>query len=376
MNLKFLLLTILLLTACNQAPKAPEEHPILSKKDSLVPPEEKLSFEDSINLDTIWLICAGDIMPASNFNGNYLPRKEGKQLFTDLVPHIQAADIAFGNFEGVLADSGLTDKKCYDPKFCYRFRIPLVYADRLKEAGFDLLNIACNHIDDFGRKGRRVTEKNLYAKGFWVAGLKHRPCIQFEKDGLVYGFCAFAPFSGCFGMRDTAAIAHEIRQLAPLCDVVIVSLHGGAEGSDHRHVTREDEVFLGFNRGNMYEVAHIAIDAGADVIIGTGQHVVRALELYKNRLIMYSLGNFCTYGLFALNEYTGYAPLMRVGLNKRGDFLAAQIIPIKQIKKLGTRFDPEGIAIQQLRELTEEDFLDGQLKVFANGWVYGMTNGE
>lgn len=328
--------------------------------------------------DTIWLVAAGDIVPATNHPVNILPPDSGKTLFTDLLPYIQAADLAFGNFEGAVQDTGGWPKICYDERFCFRFRIPEIYADRVKEAGFDLLNIACNHIDDFGQKGRLRTDSCLRAKGFKTAGLKHRPTIVFTKDGIRYGFAAFAQFYGCYGLRDSLALAEEVRRLKKISDVVIVSLHGGAEGPKYRHLPKEDEIFLEFNRGNMYAAAHHCIDAGADLIIGTGPHVSRALELYKGSLIMYSLGNFCTYG-FRLNEYTGYAPLMRVGLSPSGEFLAAQIIPIKQIGRGLPRYDSTALAIKHLQELTQADFPNTPLHIQDDGWVFpieGATNIE
>jgi poly-gamma-glutamate capsule biosynthesis protein CapA/YwtB (metallophosphatase superfamily) len=319
--------------------------------------------------DTIWLIAAGDIVPATNHPVNILPPDSGKTLFNELSPYIKAADLAFGNFEGVVQDSGGQAKICYDKRFCFRFRIPEIYADRVKEAGFDLLNIACNHIDDFGQKGRLRTDSCLHAKGFKTAGLKHRPSIIFTKNGIRYGFAAFAPFYGCYGLRDSFALAEEVRRLKKKVDVVIVSLHSGAEGPSHRHLPKEDEIFLEFNRGNIYAAAHYCVDAGADLIIGTGPHVSRALELYKGKLIMYSIGNFCTYG-FRMNEYTAYAPLMRVGFSQKGEFLAAQIIPIKQIERGLPRYDSTGLAIKHLQELTASDFPNTAIRIQDNGWIY------
>ncbi len=334
-----------------------------------------IQLEATPSKDTIWLIAAGDIVPATNYPRNILPPDAGRSLFTDLVPYIQAADIAFGNFEGAVQDSGGKPKICYDPRFCFRFRIPEIYADRVKEAGFDILNIACNHIDDLGQAGRLRTDSCLRAKGFKTAGLKHRPSIIFTQNGITYGFAAFAQFYGCYGLRDSFALAEEVRRLDKLCDVVIVSIHGGSEGPKHRRLPREDEVFLEFNRGNMYAAAHYCVDAGADVVIGTGPHVTRAMELYQGRLIMYSIGNFCTYG-FRLGTYSGYAPLMRVGFAPDGQFLAAQVIPIKQIERGLPRYDSTGLAIQHLQELTALDFPETPIRIQDDGWIFPNTTSK
>jgi len=356
-----LFLGFLLLIACGEKRE---------QKPSLLPPIKKTTVQIAELKDTIWIAAVGDVVPASDYDRIALPPNNGQQLFTDLVTYIQSADLAFANFEGVL--SGCDDceaRKCNDRKYCYRFRIPEIYATRVKEAGFDFLNIACNHIEDFGVKGRVHTHKRLLEMGFFAAGIEQHPCIAFEMGGMKYGFCAFAQFQGCSKMRNSSLLICEVKKMVESCDLVIVSLHGGAEGPKHRNTPREDEEFLEFNRGNMYKTAHLCIDAGADLIIGTGPHVARAVELYKNRFIMYSLGNFCTYGPFGHHVYTRHAPLMRVGIDAEGNFLAAQIIPIKQIEKGLPRYDSAGLAIQHLKELTTEDFPKTPLTIGRDGWI-------
>ena len=91
-----------------------------------------------------------------------------------------------------------------------------------------------------------------------------------------------------------------IAYLDSLVDIVIVSFHGGAEGSEYTNITKKTEIFLGENRGNPYEFSRVAIDAGADVIFGHGPHVTRSMDIYKNRFIAYSLGNFATYARMSL----------------------------------------------------------------------------
>ena len=75
--------------------------------------------------------------------------------------------------------------------------------------------------------------------------------------------------------------------------------------------------FYGENRGNAYAFARMAIDAGADVVLGSGPHVTRAVDLYKNRFIAYSLGNFCTYGMFNLDGPNGMAPLLALNITEK-----------------------------------------------------------
>ena len=115
---------------------------------------------------------------------------------------------------------------------------------------------------------------------------------------MKYGFAAFAPNNGTVSIHDLDEARRLVSQLDSVSDVVIVSFHGGAEGSKHQHVPRRNEIFYGEDRGNVYDFAHSMIDAGADIVFGHGPHVTRAVDIYKNRFIIYSLGNFCTYGPF------------------------------------------------------------------------------
>jgi poly-gamma-glutamate capsule biosynthesis protein CapA/YwtB (metallophosphatase superfamily) len=153
-------------------------------------------------------------------------------------------------------------------------------------------------------------------------------------------------------------------------DIVIVSFHGGAEGTAYRHVPRKNELFYGENRGNVYAFSHAMIDAGADIIFGHGPHVTRAVEVYKNRFIAYSLGNFCTYARFNLRGENGLAPIMDVKTKPDGTFLFAEITPIIQRGEGGAEIDKEGRVIKVIQELTEKDFPEGQLTIDDTGRIH------
>jgi hypothetical protein len=336
-------------------------------KETEKPKEVKI--EETLE-DTIWIAAVGDMVPGSDHGRIALPPDEGRTLFTDLKSYISESDLAFANFEGVVSGCKCPVRSCNnDTVYCYRFQVPEYSVQRMKEAGFDILNIACNHLGDFNELGRKFNTNKLIEMGFEPAGSVERPCTVFEKDGVKYGFCAFGEFYGCIGIRDSVKLLKVLRETVEKSDVMIVSLHGGAEGPKYRRVPRKDEIFLEHNRGNMYKTAHLCIDNGADIIIGTGPHVVRAIELYKNRMIMYSLGNFCTYGPFGKHETTRHSPLMQIGINKKGEFLAARAIPTKQIDKGIPRYDSSGLALKHLRELTNLDFPDTDLIIAVDGKI-------
>ena len=137
---------------------------------------------------------------------------------------------------------------------------------------------------------------------------------------------------------------------------MIVSFHGGAEGSKSTRVPRANEIFFGENRGNVYKFAHSVIDAGADVVLGHGPHVTRAVEVYNGKFIAYSMGNFNTYGRFSLQGPNGIAPLLNIKINRKGDFLYADVLSVKQTKANGLLLDDDCKVFEEMKRLTKLDF--------------------
>lgn len=314
--------------------------------------------------------AVGDIMLGTGYPDiGYLPPDDGKGLLDSVKEFLVDADITVGNLEGVLLDTGKTVKRCSDPSLCYAFRMPTRYVSYLKQAGFDVMSIANNHIGDFGDPGRNNTVETLRKNGIYYAGLENCPETRFEINGVRVGFCAFAPNYGTVDLRDIRAAQALVKKLDAVCDIVLVAFHGGAEGASHRHVTRKTETFYNENRGNVYEFSHRVIDAGADAVFGHGPHVTRAVELYKNRFIAYSLGNFCTYGPFNLRGPNGMAPIIKITLNATGEFVEGRIIPIIQEKPGGPKLDPEKKVIREIQSLTRSDFPETKLNIDHNGLI-------
>jgi hypothetical protein len=321
--------------------------------------------------DSLTIVGVGDIMMGTNYpSSRYLPPNDGKDLLSSLSIHLKNADVTFGNLEGTLLDKGGAVKRCSDPSKCYAFRMPQRYAGLLKEHGFDVLSIANNHVGDFGQSGRNATIQTLQDHGFHFAGLTSHKSTTWEQDGVVYGFCAFAPNSGTVDIRDIPGAKLIVQELAEQCDVVIVSFHGGAEGTKYQHVTRQTERFYGENRGNVYQFSHAMIDAGADIIFGHGPHVTRAMEIYKERFIIYSLGNFCTYARFNLRGANGIAPLIKLKVKNDGTFLSGQIVSVIQEGEGGPKIDGSNRAVTTLQALTRSDFPESKLVIEDNGKFY------
>jgi hypothetical protein len=319
---------------------------------------------------TIVCMGVGDIMLGSNYPSvNLLPPNGGKDILNEVAPLLLKADITFGNLEGVIMSEKGTPKQCKNPAYCYVFKSPDNYVQHFLDAGFDLLSVANNHTGDFGAKGREHTAKVLQEAGIQFAGHETHPYTIFERKGIRYGFCAFAPNTGTVSLLKIEEAVSLIRMLNDSCDIVIVSMHTGAEGSKFNHITRKDEIYVGENRGNPYSFAHRAIDAGADIVWGHGPHVVRAVDIYKDRFIAYSLGNFATYGTINVNGISGYAPIIEIETDRRGKFISGKIHSAIQHKGEGPRWDSSNRVIMEIKKLTETDIPACELLVEENGEI-------
>ena len=320
--------------------------------------------------DTISVIGVGDIMMGTNFpSEKYLPPENGSRLWREVNDLLNDADLTFGNLEGVVLDSGGTQKKCNNPDLCYLFRTPERFISNLVDAGFDVMSMANNHAGDFGPECRENTVKVLDSLGINHAGLIERPYCLITIDGIKFGFAAFSPNTGTLSINDHEEAKKIVTHLDSMSDIVIVSFHGGAEGSKYQHVLRETEFFYGENRGNIYEFAHDLINSGADIIFGHGPHVTRAIEVYQNKFIAYSLGNFCTYARFNLKGANGLAPIIKVYTDHRGKFLWGQIIPIFQEGEGGPKIDPQKRVIKTMQELTSTDFPEVEISINDDGLI-------
>lgn len=325
------------------------------------------SFAQSDSLITI--AGVGDIMFGTNYpSPSYLPPNDGKNLLDSVEAVLKSADITFGNAEGTFLDEGGEVKSCKDPSVCYAFRQPTRYANYFKQGGFDLVSVANNHVGDFGETGRKSTSKTLKEAGIAYAGLLTCPYTIIEKNGIKYGLCAFSPNGGTCDIKNIKEAAKLVAKVDSLCDILIVSFHGGAEGSKHTHVPKRTEIFYGEDRGNVYAFSHAMIEAGADIVFGHGPHVTRAVEVYKNKFIAYSMGNFCTYGRFNLKGINGVAPIVQVSINKKGEFQKATIVSTRQKGEGIPVLDPSQQAFKQIEMLTNADF-PGHKLIFKNGEI-------
>ncbi len=358
---------IALLAACQDTPLVQQRHHAkrkIRKAQKNLPPVVAAR-------DSFCIAAVGDIMLGTSYpDKKTLPPDSAINSFKNVSDELRSADVAFGNLEGTLLDTGApAHYKLHQLSKAYLFRMPQQYAAVLKDAGFNLLSLANNHIGDFGERGRKVTMKTLDSLGIWYGGQQSHPSAIFKVDGVTYGFCAFAPNSQTLSILDLQQATTIIQNLKQQCDILIVSFHGGGEGTLFEHVPFKMESYTNEKRGDVRAFAHNAVDAGADLVLGNGPHVCRAMEVYNDRLIAYSLGNFCTYKCVSVAGVCGYAPLLKVFVNRKGKFLSGRIMANIQTHDKGLMPDTLNKAVARIKALTLADFPQSRLFIGDDGFI-------
>lgn len=322
---------------------------------------------------TITLAFTGDIMMGTTWpdsiHGSGLPVDGGKHLFDDVSPILRRVDVACGNLEGSFLSGPGKRRPMGNPKTYFVFRMPPSYVNHLLDAGYDFVGIANNHINDFGEPGRQSTMSTLRDAGLPFAGLKGKCEIAWlESKGLKVAVTQFGHGGNNLDVNDLSELRRVVKTMRDSADVVIVSFHGGAEGTAYLHVPHKAETYVGEQRGNVEEFAHAAIDAGADVVYGHGPHVPRAAELYNGHIIFYSMGNFCTPRRMGIRGATGYAPVAEVTIDATdGTFLGGRIHSFIQQSGKGPRADSTNAASSLIRQLSLDDFPASQLVIAPDG---------
>ena len=324
-----------------------------------------------LQADEIVIHAVGDVMPGA---GN--PSAVPQDLF-DAIPQLRGADLLFGNFEGSVSDDASLARPCKGrPGTCFRFVMPTDAVRLIGNTGFDVVNIGNNHAGDAGPGSIPRTIQAVESNSrVCVTGVQERQsCLVTSKSGVKIAVAGFSPHEGSLhAVR--ANVVETVRAAKKTAPIVVVSFHIGAEGLSAQHVTKKEEWFLGDSRGNVYEVAHAAIDAGADLVVGHGPHCLRAIELYKGRLIVYSMGNFATNGSFSLDGNLKYGALYQIRLSEDGALKRCRIVSTVQNKTavpphiITPAVDPERNAYQLIRQLTMDDFQGGRLRFFGTDEV-------
>ena len=314
-------------------------------------------------IHTISIVAVGDINFGSDYPINKTPDKnQRKLLFRHCEDIIKNADIAFCNLETVLCRNGVPAKNI-NGKNTFVFRADPYFCDVLVDAGFDVVSITNNHIRDFGTYGESQTKKILTQSGIQFVSIDG-DIAEFVVSGVKICFVGFTSGLRNRSIVNPSVVFHEIKKLSEKYDILVVSFHAGAEGDSAIHTKNTTEIFLGENRGNPVLLAHGAIDNGADLVLMHGPHVPRAVEMYKDRFIAYSLGNFVNYG-WNLSKFSKIAPLLWIELFSDGRACKVHIVSFIQRKSGFPEFDTGNSTYTIIKKLTESDFESGNIK-FTN----------
>ncbi len=274
-------------------------------------------------------------------------------------------DVVWGNLEGTLT-TGYSSKCGTTSSNCYSFHAPPSYATVLKHAGFTVMNVANNHAMDYGTFGQSQTLDSLRQVGLKWAGRPGQ--ITYLTIGKVrVAVLGFAPYPWASSLTNIPKAVALVSKAAASADLVVVEIHAGAEGTGHEHVTGGTEYFLGENRGDALHFSHAVIRAGADLVVGSGPHVLRGMEWYDGRLIAYSLGNFLGDGTLSISGEGGISALLQVSLHADGSWAGGRIVPIQLVSPGVPEEDPAGNAIAMVRRLSVEDFGRNGMRISTEG---------
>jgi hypothetical protein len=341
-----------------------------------------------------------------------VPPEEGRGLF-DASRSALTGDLVVGNFEGVLGDSGTTYKceakgrhvsladsgaagqrgggavdapkpaanaptaaprprRPAAPRMCYAFLTPTALAPRLREGGFTHLNLANNHASDFGADARTATERILDSLGLRTYGPLGSIAVDTVRRGdsvTVVGLLGFTTYPFAYDLLDIARSAAVVDSVRDLVDLLVVTFHGGAEGSRAVHVPEAAESLGREPRGELRAWARAVIDAGADGVVGHGPHVLRGIEFYREKPIVYSLGNFLTYRGFNLEGPLGLTGVLQLEAGPDLSWRRARFIPMVQVPRTGPAPDPDRAALDLIRTLSREDFGDSAARFGEDGGI-------
>jgi poly-gamma-glutamate synthesis protein (capsule biosynthesis protein) len=282
--------------------------------------------------EKITLIFVGDIMldRGVKFSIEKYGKRDYRFPFLKIADELKKADILFGNLESVISDKG---KKVGS---IYSFRAKPEAIEGLKFAGFDILSVANNHIFDYGREAMEDSFKRLKeAKIDFVGGgfnekEAYAPVIK-EINGVKIAFLSFTNLGSEYwsakGNHSGIAwlkaenLEKGVKEAKENANLVIVSMHFGDEYQ--KKANSEQKYF-----------AHLAIDSGADLVIGHHSHIVGEIEEYKGKYIFYSLGNFVFDQKFSKETMEGL--MLKVSIENSK---IKEVIPIKI--KLNEFFQPE-----------------------------------
>jgi Bacterial capsule synthesis protein PGA_cap len=275
------------------------------------------------------------------------------------------SDLTVGNLETTLG-SGRSSKCAPSSTSCFRFQAPTSTAAALRQAGIAAVNVANNHSYDYGLAGQQETSAALQSAHIAYAG---RPgqTTYLGRHGIRIALLGFAPGNYNQNLLDLPAAVELVKEASTRADFVVVFIHAGAEGPAHQHVRPGMEMYLGEQRGDPVRFAHAVVDAGADLVLGSGPHVLRAMEWYRGRLIAYSLGNFSGYKTLRIDGVSGITGILRIRLRADGSFAGGRLVPLRLVGFGTPTPDRRRAAIRMVNKLSRSDFPIGRVHLLPSG---------
>jgi hypothetical protein len=294
----------------------------------------------------------GDTTPGSMY-GN--PPDGGRALFARVRDELRAPDLMIANLEGTYSDGGASKCDGSDSGACFAFQAPPSFAKALPWAGIDLVNLANNHTNDYFTSGLEQTKEALERNDVEYTGLPGQVTVV-DVDGVRVATLGFSPYSWNQSLLDIPAAEALVEKAAEKADVVVVLIHAGAEGSDKIHTPEGTEYAYGENRGDSRAFAHAVVDAGADLVLGSGPHVIRGIERYKGRLIAYSLGNFGGWDNFGISGNLGLSGLLTVKIDSKGRVRGGRWLSLRLAEPGVPVVDSGHTAARLVKQLSAQDF--------------------
>ncbi len=320
------------------------------------------SFSDS--RETFTIKAVGDIVLGTTWPEDRIPPDVEHRFFDGVAQTLAGGDIVFGNLEGALTDSEETTK---DPSrgTQYAFRMPPRFAGVLRDAGFNVLSLANNHSSDFGPAGLEDTVNALQAHGILAVGLQNEIVYQ-EIRGIRIAWIGFSYLGLHNNIHDMEEVARLVSEADRNATLVIVTFHGGAEGSDALRVPDGEEKYLGENRGNLVRFARTAVESGADLVLGHGPHVLRGVECYWQKLIVYSLGNFVGYQAFSTRRAAAISAILDVTLDEDGWLRRVAFHPVRFTGEHLPTIDSRRRALYLINDLSQKPPLQIEGKILPD----------
>jgi hypothetical protein len=302
--------------------------------------------DEPIVIEIGWV---GDTTPGSQYG---MPPNGGRALFASVEDQLRRPDLMIANLEGTYS-TATTSKGSGANTFS--FQAPPSYAEALVWAGIDMVSVANNHSHDYLELGLEQTKEALKAVEVEYAGIPgDEPVVDVK--GVRVAVLAFSPYPWNNNINDIPAASKLVEKTAMEADVVVVLMHGGAEGADLVHTPNGAEVAYGENRGDLRAFSHACVDAGADLVLGSGPHVIRGIERYKHRLIAYSLGNFGGWGNFGTGGNLSLSGLLTVKIDGSGKIHGGRWLSIYINEPGVPTVDSGNTAANLVRQLSADDF--------------------